>query len=62
VWRRQSPPGRGDGIRSHGTHDGTGALPSREAGSGAAGRVAVSEPSQTGRQGPVPLDTRHIVI
>jgi hypothetical protein len=62
VWRRQSPPERGDRIWSHGTHDGTRALPSREARSGAAGRVAVSEPSQMGRQGPVPLDTRHKVI
>jgi hypothetical protein len=61
LWRR-SPPDRGGGIQSHGTRGGTGALPSREAGSEVARRVTVLEPSRTGQQGPVPLDTRQCVV
>jgi hypothetical protein len=63
LWvtrRHQSPPEQGDGVQSHVMHDSTGALPIREAGSGAAGRVAVLEPSRAGRRGPDPWDAwRH---
>jgi hypothetical protein len=37
-------------IRSHGTPDGTGDLPSWEAGSGAKGHVAAPEPTSIKRQ------------
>jgi hypothetical protein len=37
-------------------HGGTGALLSREVGSGAVGRVGAPEPSRARRQGPVPRD------
>jgi hypothetical protein len=44
-------------IQSHGIRDSTRALSSREAGSRAAGHVAVPEPFQTGRRDPELLDT-----
>jgi hypothetical protein len=49
TWLRQSPPQRGVEVRSRGTHGNTGALLNGKAGSGAAGRVATSEPSSVGR-------------
>jgi hypothetical protein len=52
AWRPRSPPAQGGEVQSHGTRGGPGALPRREAGSGAAGRVAVPEPSRTGRRDP----------
>jgi hypothetical protein len=52
AWRPRSPPAQGGEVQSHGTRGGPRALPRREAGSGAAGRVAVPEPSRTGRRDP----------
>jgi hypothetical protein len=40
-----------------GTRDGTGALPSREVGSGDTGHMAAPEPSLAGRRDPEPRDT-----
>jgi hypothetical protein len=48
------PSRQGGRVWSHMTRGGTGALPSREAGSGATGNVAASEPTLAGRQGLVP--------
>jgi hypothetical protein len=52
MWRRWSPPYQGGGVRSHWTHDDTGALSIREVESGAIGHVATSELTLAGRQGP----------
>jgi hypothetical protein len=49
TWQRRSPYEQGGRIQSRGTHGSTGALLSREAGSGAAGHMAAPEP---GRQNP----------
>jgi hypothetical protein len=43
-------------------HGDTGALLSREAGPETVGCMAVPETSQTGRQGPIPLDTWQRVV
>jgi hypothetical protein len=56
TWQRWSPPEQGGGVWCRGTHSSVGALPSREAGSGAAGHVAVPEPSRAGRQDLQPWD------
>jgi hypothetical protein len=45
TWQHRSPPEQGGRVPSRGTRDSVGALPSREAGSGAVGHVAASEPS-----------------
>jgi hypothetical protein len=41
IWQRWSTPEQGGGVRSCGARVSAGALPSKEAGSGAAGHVAV---------------------
>jgi hypothetical protein len=53
TWKRRCPPYQGGGIRSHWTHGDTGALPIREAESGATGHVAAPDPTLARRQGPV---------
>jgi hypothetical protein len=40
AWSPRSPPEQGDEVHSHGTHGGSRALSSREAGSGATGCIA----------------------
>jgi hypothetical protein len=52
----RSPPLQGGGVWIHGTHDGAGTLPIREAGSGATIHVATPEPTSIGRQGSVLQD------
>jgi hypothetical protein len=57
-----SPPKWGERVWSCGTHGSTGALLSREVGSGAAGHVTAQEPSSAGRQGSEPQDMwQHVV-
>jgi hypothetical protein len=53
TWQRWSPLEKGGKIQSHGIRGSTGTLSSREAGSGAVGHMAVSEPSQAGKQDPM---------
>jgi hypothetical protein len=52
-----SPPQRGGGVRTHGTHGGIGALLNGEAGSEAVEHMAAPEPTLAGRRGPVLVDT-----
>jgi hypothetical protein len=54
TWQRQSPPEQGGRVWSCGTRGNAGALPSRDAGSRAAGHVAMPDPSRAGRRGPEP--------
>jgi hypothetical protein len=49
TWQHRSPPEQGGGVRYHGTRGSVGALPSREAGSGAMRHVVAPEPSRAGR-------------
>jgi hypothetical protein len=48
TWQHRSPPEQGGEVRSLVTHGTTGALPSREARSGALRHVVAPEPSQVG--------------
>jgi hypothetical protein len=57
MWQCWSPPNQGDGIQSYYTRGDIGALPMREAGSGATGHVATSGPSLSRRRDPKALDT-----
>jgi hypothetical protein len=57
TWQCRSPHEQGGGMRCRGTHGSVGALPSREAGSGAVGHMAAPEPSRAGRQGLEPWAT-----
>jgi hypothetical protein len=52
TWQRRSPLEKGGRIQSHGIRGSTGALSSREAGSGAVGHMVVSELSQAGKKDP----------
>jgi hypothetical protein len=52
TWQRRSPPEQGGRVWSCGTRGNAGALPSRDAGSRAAGHVAMPDPSRAGRRGP----------
>jgi hypothetical protein len=49
-------------VQSHGTCGGAGALPIREAGSGAAGHMTASKPTSTGRPVPVLWDMWWCVV
>jgi hypothetical protein len=57
MWQRQSPPEQGGRDRSCEACGSAGAVPSREAGSRAAGHVVAPRPSKAGRQGPKPRGT-----
>jgi hypothetical protein len=50
TWQRRSSPEQRGRVRSYGARDSVRALPSREAGSRAAGHVTASEPSRARRR------------
>jgi hypothetical protein len=51
TWQRRSSPEQGGRVRSCGARGSVGALPSKEAGSSAAGHVTALEPSRAKRRG-----------